>query len=82
MNDKGLNVFLTIRRTCHKWLDRNRQIDVPLSPGYVFCLAGLRGIVLREKNDYKVVVRIDLLHRSIAVEIDYQDLLPGLAAGS
>lgn len=146
MKNKGLNVFLPIRRACHKWSDRNRDIDVPLFPGYVFChfgfaqrmavlttpsvtsivsagmhpvalsseeiaavqaivassrnvtpwpylsagrrvqiasgcLAGLRGIVLREKNDYKVVVSIGLLQRSIAVEIDSQDLLPALAAG-
>jgi len=45
------------------------------------CLAGLCGIVLREKNAYKLVVSINLLQRSIAVEIDYRDLLPSLAAG-
>lgn len=38
------------------------------------CLAGLSGIVIREKSICRVVVNVDLLQRSVAVEIDRHDL--------
>lgn len=34
------------------------------------CFAGLSGTVLREKDQYRLVVSINLLHRAVAVEID------------
>ena len=40
------------------------------------CLAGLVGRVAREKNACRVVVNVELLQRSVAVEIDHADLLP------
>jgi len=56
-------------------LSVGRQVQVASG-----CLAGLCGIVLREKNDFRVVVSVDHLQRSIAVEIDYQDQPPSPAA--
>jgi transcription antitermination factor NusG len=39
-------------------------------------LAGMQGIVLRRKNDFRVVLTLDLIMRSIAVEVDAEDLEP------
>lgn len=33
-------------------------------------LSGVRGTVLREKNSWRIVVNVELLQRSVAVEID------------
>jgi len=46
------------------------------------CLAGLLGTVVREKNAYRVVVNIELLQRSVAVEIDNQDLVAARGVNS
>jgi transcription antitermination factor NusG len=40
------------------------------------CLEGLVGTVVREKSLCRVVVNVVLLQRSVAVEIDREDLLP------
>ncbi len=39
-------------------------------------LAGLRGILVREKDAWRVVVSVELLQRSVAVEIDREMLAP------
>jgi transcription antitermination factor NusG len=40
------------------------------------CLQGLQGALIREKNPWRVVVTVELLHRSVAVEVDRQVLSP------
>lgn len=40
------------------------------------CLEGLVGTIVRDKGVFRVVVNIELLHRSVAVETDREDLLP------
>jgi len=39
-------------------------------------MAGVEGILLRRKNELRVVLAIDLIQRSVAVEIDAQDVEP------
>src|SRR5438874_12174772 len=34
---KGFEQFLPLYRSNRKWIDRNRDVDLPLFPGYVFC---------------------------------------------
>jgi hypothetical protein len=38
--------------------------------------AGLEGILLRKKNSLRFVISLDLILRSVAVEIDSNDLDP------
>jgi transcription antitermination factor NusG len=40
------------------------------------CLEGLVGTVVRDRDVFRVVVNVELLQRSVAVEIDRCDLLP------
>lgn len=42
----------------------------------VGALAGLEGIVLRKKNGFRVVLTLDLLMQSIAIEVDGDDVEP------
>lgn len=42
-------------------------------------LAGLNGLLMREKDVLRVVVNVELLHRSVAVEIDRKWLQPRLS---
>jgi transcription antitermination factor NusG len=37
LNSKGVEEFLPVYRSTRIWVDRTREIDLPLFPGYVFC---------------------------------------------
>ena len=39
-------------------------------------LSGLRGVLVRTRDDWRVVVSVELLRRSVAVEVDLADLAP------
>ncbi len=39
-------------------------------------LAGLVGVLLRKKNEYRVVLALDLIRQSVAVEIDVDEIEP------
>jgi transcription antitermination factor NusG len=40
------------------------------------CLQGLHGSLIREKDRWRVVVNVELLQRSVAVEVDRETLTP------
>jgi transcription antitermination factor NusG len=42
-------------------------------------MAGMEGILLRQKNELRLVVTLDLIQRSVAVEIDAEDVEPVLS---
>lgn len=135
LSTKGLQVFLPTYRTVHRWKDRNKQLELPLFPSYLFFkyegdrriqilstpgvhmilitgnapavisneeivalqraaesplrmephpflkygdtvriksgpLAGLEGFVSRKKDAFRLVLSVEMLGRSAAVEID------------
>jgi transcription antitermination factor NusG len=37
LNYKGYQQFLPTYQSCRKWSDRNKTLELPLFPGYVFC---------------------------------------------
>jgi transcription antitermination factor NusG len=39
-------------------------------------LKGLQGILLRKKGQYRFVISVDLIQKSVAVEVNAEDLLP------
>lgn len=55
----------------HPYLTVGSRVRIRSGP-----LAGLEGILLRKKADFHVVLSVDLILRSIAVEADAADLLP------
>jgi len=132
---KGIQVFLPLYSSVHKWRDRDRMLLLPLYPGYVFLrdrlncklhilttpgvhsivgtaggpepipefeidavkriiesslavephpflrcgdwarvtrgpLEGIEGFLLRKKNAYRLVLSVEMLMKSVAVEID------------
>jgi len=34
---KGLEEFLPMYTSCHRWSDRLKSVKLPLFPGYIFC---------------------------------------------
>jgi transcription antitermination factor NusG len=40
------------------------------------CLDGIEGIMVREKDRFRIVVSVDMLMRSVAVEVDRDDIEP------
>jgi transcription antitermination factor NusG len=135
LSTKGLEVFLPTYRAVHAWKDRNKQLELPLFPSYLFIryeadrriqilstpgvhmiltignlpavipneeiaaiqrtvagplglephpflrcgdtvriksgpLAGLEGFVSRKKGVFRLVLSVEMLGRSAAVEID------------
>ena len=132
---KGLEVFLPLYTSVHRWKDRDKQVSLPLFPSYVFLqspierwqpvlstpgvhsvlgfggqpamisraeieavrkvvggsmnaephpflncgdrvrlmagpLQGLEGLLVRKRNLWKLVVSVEMLQRSVAVEVD------------
>jgi transcription antitermination factor NusG len=57
----------------HPYLDRGERVRIQAGP-----MAGLEGILLRKKNDLRLILSLDLIQRSVAVEIDTQDVEPVL----
>ena len=55
----------------HRYLRRGQRVRVLSGP-----LAGLAGIVVREKKTTRLVVSLDLLMRSVSVEFDTADFVP------
>lgn len=136
---QGLNYFLPVYRSVHRWKDRRKELDMVLFPGYVFVslnlrhrlrvlqapgvvqfvtfqgqpasvpdsdiraleasmsaglrpqphpylhqgrrvrikhgpLAGAEGILVRRKERFRLVLSIDLIMRSVMVEVDEADV--------
>jgi len=141
VRNKGFEEFLPLYRSCHRWSDRVKSVELPLFPGYTFCridpnvrlpiltipgalhfigigkdpapiddseiaaiqnavrsglpaepwaylnvgqlvrlvdgpLAGLEGILIETRKQYRIVVSVSLLQRSVAVEIDRNWVTP------
>lgn len=55
----------------HPFLTVGRRVRILNGP-----LAGMEGILQRRKGNYRVVLSLDLIQRSIAVEADAADLIP------
>jgi transcription antitermination factor NusG len=55
----------------HPYLKVGRRVRVMAGPMY-----GIEGILVRRKEKFRVVINIDLLMRSVAVEVDESDVRP------
>lgn len=55
----------------HPYLTAGRRVRVRSGP-----VAGLEGILVRRKDKVRVVLSIDLIMRSVAVEVDEADIVP------
>ena len=60
-----------LRAEPHPFLTVGRKVRLKSGP-----LAGLEGILVRKKRRARFVVSVDLIQRSIAVEVDEADLRP------
>jgi transcription antitermination factor NusG len=66
-----------LRRVCaagrsvqpHPFLKQGDRVCIKKGP-----LAGTQGLFVREKNQYRVVVAVELLRKGVSVEIDLQDV--------
>ncbi len=65
----GLNAGLPAQP--HPYLTVGRRVRIRNGP-----LAGVEGVLLRRKGSFRVVLSVDLILRSIAVEADGSDLIP------
>jgi len=59
----------SLRFEPHPYLTAGSRVRLVRGP-----LAGMQGILLRKKNIYRVVLSLDLIARSAAVEVDAMDL--------
>src|SRR5438477_2752150 len=57
----------------HPYLTAGRRVRVVYGP-----LSGAQGIFLRRKNDCRLVISIDAIMRSVALEVDEADVVPVL----
>jgi transcription antitermination factor NusG len=62
-----------LRAEHHPYLTVGRRVRVVHGP-----LAGARGILVRVKTNWRIVISIDAIMRSVAVEVDEGDVLPDL----
>ena len=61
----------------YPYLTAGERVRIKAGP-----MTGLAGILLRKKNELRLVLSLDLIQRSVAVEIDVQDVEPASAASS
>ncbi|MGB6482863.1 MAG: UpxY family transcription antiterminator [Candidatus Acidiferrales bacterium] len=55
----------------HPYLSEGRRVRIMRGP-----LTGMEGVLLRKKGNLRLVLSIDLLMRSIVVDVDAADILP------
>ena len=55
----------------HPYLRAGRRVRVRSGP-----LQGLEGIIVRRRESYRIVFSIEVIQRSVAVEVDEADLQP------
>jgi hypothetical protein len=60
-----------LRAEPHPYLTVGRRLRINFGP-----LAGLQGILLRKKGSYRFVLSVELIQRSIVVDVDGADILP------
>lgn len=66
---KGL--LHNLRAESHPYLTAGRRVRVVYGP-----LSGAQGILVRRRNNSRLVISIDAIMRSVAVEIDEADIAP------
>ena len=69
MDSLQMGLFRGISAVPHPYLTKGRRVRMKAGP-----LAGLEGILVRRKGHVRVVLSIDILQRSIAVDADIADL--------
>jgi transcription antitermination factor NusG len=60
----------------HPFLVTGRSVRIVRGP-----LEGLEGILLRRKGQFRLVLSLDLIQRSICVDVDVTDVVPAVHAG-
>jgi transcription antitermination factor NusG len=65
---KGLD---PVRTEPHRFLNTGQEVRIRSG-----ALAGMEGIVIRKRNSFRVVLTLELLMQSIAVEVNGEDLEP------
>jgi len=55
----------------HPYLTEGRKVRIIRGP-----LAGIEGILVRQKQNFRVVLSLDLIMRSVVVEVDTSDVYP------
>jgi transcription antitermination factor NusG len=65
----GLSESLHVEQ--HPYLTVGRRVKVVYGP-----LSGAQGILLRRKNNCRLVISIDAIMRSVALEVDEADVVP------
>lgn len=60
----------------HPYLVIGERVRITAGP-----MAGMEGVLVRKKNNFRVVLALDVIMRSIAVEVDAEDLEPVRPAG-
>jgi transcription antitermination factor NusG len=60
-----------LRAQPHPYLTRGRRVRITRGP-----LSGLEGVLVRRKGNCRVVLAVDLILRSIAVDVDAGEVIP------
>ena len=60
-----------LRLEPHPFLTVGRRVRIKVGP-----LAGLQGILIRKKGNFRFVLSLELIQRSIAVDVDGSDVEP------
>ncbi len=62
---------LEVKAEQHPYLTAGRRVKVIYGP-----LSGAQGVFLRRKNECRLVISIDAIMRSVALEVDEADVVP------
>jgi transcription antitermination factor NusG len=73
----ALRTGLQLRKFApHPYLVVGERVRIQAGP-----MEGMEGILLRKKNELRVVLTLDLIKRSVALEVDAQDVEPIVTRG-
>ena len=65
----GITCFVPLQKKLWQWKNRKKIVEMPLLPGYLYILTGLKGELVKTHGKNRFILRIDSLGINFMLDI-------------